>query len=269
MLSFAAAVAAPFVVAIVVNAIAYNARAQALRSLRPCDRPEELSWPHTIVAFLRECIASVAAVALWPFAWTHTESIDPDAERAVILIHDLGLNAGAFAMLRHRLQRDGWQTVIAMRHSATLTDAASIAAQLHATISALATTSTRQVALVGHGFGGLVARFYARRYPASIVRRILTLGTPHQGSLLRRGRAGDLLQPGGELLTQLREADRLPQELDVIALHSTFDAKVLPPANAEYPRAFNIKLDDAGHDTLLFSRKVYDLIAENLAAPLH
>lgn len=268
MLFLSVGLAAVVVVAIAITAAAYTTRARALGSLRPCDRPEDLGLFTAAVAFLRECAASIAAVALVPFGWIGSEAIDPETDRAVILIHDLGLNAGAFALLRYRLRRDGWRTVICLRHPSTLTDTAAIASRLEEVVEAIGATRARHIALIGHGFGGLVARFYAARYEAPLVRRIVTLGTAHKGSIVPRGRAADLLRPDGPLLTELRAGNQLPREIDVIALHSTFDATVLPPANAEYPRAFNIRVNDAGHKTLLFSRKVYQLIAENLAARL-
>ena len=54
----------------------------------------------------------------------------------------------------------------------------------------------------------------------------------------------------------------------MIAIQSHFDAMVLPPGNAEYPGAFNIRVNAVGHNALLFSPKVYELLVENLAAPL-
>jgi hypothetical protein len=73
--------------------------------------------------------------------------------------------------------------------------------------------------------------------------------------------------PQGALLAQLQRA-YTPKQLDMIAIHSTFDATVLPPANAEYPRAFNIRVNNIGHYGLLYSSKVFTLIAENLDAPM-
>jgi hypothetical protein len=60
----------------------------------------------------------------------------------------------------------------------------------------------------------------------------------------------------------------VPQQFDVIAIHSDFDAMILPPRHAEYPGAFNIRVAGIGHNALLFSAKIYGLIAENLDAPL-
>jgi triacylglycerol esterase/lipase EstA (alpha/beta hydrolase family) len=128
----------------------------------------------------------------------------------------------------------------------------------------------RPLMLVCHSLGGLVARYYVRRYPAPHVRRIITLGTPHGGTVLaaRRRNGAHKLAPRSAFLATLSAADRVPQQFDVIAIQSTFDAMILPPRHAEYPGAFNVVVNDVGHNALLFSVKVYRLIAENLNAPL-
>ena len=118
---------------------------------------------------------------------------------------------------------------------------------------------------MGRGLGGFVSRYYVRRYPATNIRRVVTLGTAHQGTMLPGTRT---LRPGSPFMTMMNAGDRVPQQFDVIAIHSSFDALVLPPANAFYPDAFNIQLHDVGHYTLLFSAKVYGLLAENLDAPM-
>ena len=121
--------------------------------------------------------------------------------------------------------------------------------------------------LIGHSLGGLVIRYYARHFPSPRVRRLLTLGTPHRGTILAR-RWLPALAPGSKLLVALNAADRPPQQFDVITIYSSFDALILPPANAVYDNAFNIQLNNVGHNALLTSKRVYGLIAENLAAPL-
>ncbi|MDD2925112.1 alpha/beta fold hydrolase [Rhodoferax sp.] len=51
----------------------------------------------------------------------------------------------------------------------------------------LARTGGPKVALVGHSMGGLAIRAWLRAYGSGRVARIITLGTPHQGTRLARG----------------------------------------------------------------------------------
>ncbi len=189
----------------------------------------------------------------------------------MLLIHGWSLNRGCFWLLRRRLLRDGWSPVCCFDYRSPRLDVEGGAARLRDAVDQLAHAlgAHQPVTLIGHSLGGLVARYYARRYPAPTVRRIVTLGTPHGGTALARmrGGAGHKLAPGSQFLNTLNAADRVPHQFDVIAIHSSFDAMILPPHNAEYSVAFNIRVDDVGHNALLFSAKVYALIRENLGAP--
>jgi pimeloyl-ACP methyl ester carboxylesterase len=112
------------------------------------------------------------------------------------------------------------------------------------------------VVVLGHGFGGIVAVRYAATHAR--VRRVVTLGTPHQGSqaLPYRWLSGN--------------AVRVPvtgSPADVMAIYSDFDAWLVPVDNAYYPGGFNIAIGGVGHCAMLRSRRVADLIVENLARP--
>ena len=70
-------------------------------------------------------------------------------------------------------------------------------------------------------------------------------------------------------MRDLGDADSVAGRFDAIALSSTFDAWIVPPDAAYYPGAFNIAVDGIGHYRLLFSRKIWELIDENLPTGLH
>jgi len=66
---------------------------------------------------------------------------------------------------------------------------------------------------------------------------------------------------------RLRSEDA-PERLDWIAVHSAFDATVLPPDRAYWPNAYNIRVRGMGHHRLVYSRKVFELLLENIEAEL-
>jgi triacylglycerol esterase/lipase EstA (alpha/beta hydrolase family) len=209
-----------------------------------------------------------------PFGWSLSRCRSAHGTRGpIILVHGWGLNAGSLWCLRRRLLHDGWSPVACFDHglggsSTCNIDVEGAAEALRQMIQEVAPGNQPRT-LIGHGAGGLVLRYCVRRYPIPTVRRIVTLGTPHFGTALAKvGQWRDTLAPGAPLLNKLNAVDRVPQQFDVIAIHSSFDALVLPPGNAAYPGAFNIQVNDVGHCALLFSSRVYQLLAENLAAPL-
>ena len=247
----------------------YLWRARVLRSLPPCDAVERLGLIDALWAFLVECVALAAWLLLIPVGWCLPRSRrGPGTRGAVVLLHGWGLNAASVWLLQRRLLRDGWSPVCSFTYPTFRADLDGAAKRLrdwleHAALSGPLT-------LVGHSLGGLVLRYFARRYSVPQVRRIVTLGTPHFGTVLAASPGSPVqhLAPGSPVLNKLNAVDHVPQQFDVIAIQSTFDAMLLPPDHGRYPGAFNIQVNDVGHNALLLSRKVYRLIAENLATPL-
>jgi pimeloyl-ACP methyl ester carboxylesterase len=257
--------------AVFVNAGLYVLRGDALRRLPAYQPPARLGLLDAGAAFLKESLALAALVLLVPLGCCMRRRLDGSGKRGpVLLVPGWCLNRGSLCWLRWRLRRDGWSPVVCLAEYNGSADFEAAAARLDAEVDSLALPAERPATIIGHGLGGLVAREYARRTASGPVRRLVTLGTPHTGTQLARHLPllRDKLAPTAPPMRRLRSADRVPERYDVVAIHSMFDAVVLPPSAATYPRAFNIQINGVGHNALLFSSKVYDLLAENLQAPL-
>jgi len=260
------------VVMLAYNAALYGVRARILRRLDACDAVEPLGLIDAARAFAKECAATATVLLAVPLGWVLPQCRSGGTRGPLLLVHGWSLNRGCFWLLRHRLLRDGWGPVCCFEYRSLSLDVEGAAARLRIAVEEMRTarSAPQPLMLVCHSLGGLVARYYARRYRAPHVRRIITLGTPHGGTALaglhRNG--SHKLAPRSSFLATLGAADRVPQQFDVIAIQSTFDAMILPPRNAEYPGAFNVVVNDVGHNALLFSSKIYRLVAENLNAPM-
>jgi hypothetical protein len=105
-----------------------------------------------------------------------------------------------------------------------------------------------------------------RNQSGAAVQQIITLGTPHQGTLglLSRFNRFRFVHPSSNFLQDLAEQDPVPRRFDTIAISSELDAWVIPNDAAYYPGAFNIAVRDTGHFTLLLSKRIAELVAENL-----
>jgi pimeloyl-ACP methyl ester carboxylesterase len=174
---------------------------------------------------------------------------------------------GHLGGLARRLRRDGLSVMVA---SAPGHDVESRAASLADTIGRLRHTHGGEtVDVVACGTGGLVARACVRAHGRGCgIARLITLGTPHQGTraLPWLGRFGRLaeLRPASPLLQRLGAEDPVPDTADCIAIYSVDDALIVPSDAAYYPGAFNIELRGLGHLSLASSRRVYELVRENL-----
>ena len=100
-------------------------------------------------------------------------------------MHGVLVNDGIWFGFRRHLTRQGIGGVYTVNYGPPYADIERFAVQLAAKVDAVcAATDAKSVALVGHSMGGLVSRAYLRRFGAARVERIITIGTPHHGSVL-------------------------------------------------------------------------------------
>src|SRR6185369_6546009 len=102
----------------------------------------------------------------------------------LLLVHGIGCNAGVWTGFRRYLESRKLGPVYALSYDPPLASIEHFANQMAARIDEVrAATGAEQVLIVGHSMGGLVARAYLRKFGGKHVRELITLGTPHSGSI--------------------------------------------------------------------------------------
>ncbi|MCA0146141.1 triacylglycerol lipase [Blastococcus sp. LR1] len=201
-------------------------------------------------------------------------SADPLAARVpVLLVHGLVDNRSIFAVMRRNLRRRGFAHVCSWNYSPFLTDIAQAAADLGRQIEQIcAQTGHDRLHVVGHSLGGLIARYHVQRQGGDRhVDSLITLGTPHQGSVLAHALPTPLvrqLRPGSPVLRELEQpAPRCRTR--VTAVYSDLDQMVLPTQSGrcDHPDlgARNLLFRGVGHMSLPMHRGVLDEVAATLA----
>jgi pimeloyl-ACP methyl ester carboxylesterase len=245
-----------------VTSLAYLGRRSVLsRHDQPRRRNESVHTP--LPAFLRECAATAFVMAAWPLRpGRGTEAGKPLA----ILLPDAGQSGGAFLLLGRRLRRRGWDCIVGATH-ATPRRLDEAVERLDLRIRSLAGAHP-VMTLIGHGSGGLLARAYALDRDGRRVRQIITLGTPHRGTEAAHARLACFraLAPESPLIERLGLQVDAPGSPERIAIYSEFDAWVVPVEGAYDPGALNIQVRGVGHFSLITSRRVFELLAENLTS---
>jgi Palmitoyl protein thioesterase len=199
---------------------------------------------------------------------------DPLAARIpVVLVHGLIDNRSIFAVMRRSLRRRGFAQVCSWNYSPLSSDVARCAADLGAHIERVCEqTGHDRVHVVGHSLGGLIARFHLQRQGGDRrIESLVTLGTPHQGSVLAHVVPAPLirqLRPGSPVLQAL--AEPMPDcRTAVTAVYSDLDQIVLPTnsGRCEHPdlRARNVLVRGVGHMSLPIHRGVVEEVAATLA----
>lgn len=199
---------------------------------------------------------------------------DPLAARIpVLLVHGLVDNRSVFTVMSRNLRRRGFAHVCTWNYSPRLTDVARGARELGRQIERICEqTGYDRVHVVGHSLGGLIARYYLQKQGGHRrVESLVTLGTPHQGSVWAHVVPTPLirqLRPGSEIIEQL--AEPAPGcDTRITAIYSDLDQVVLPTTSGrcDHPDlgARNVLIRGVGHMSLPMHRVVLDEVATTLA----
>ncbi|MEV6478721.1 alpha/beta fold hydrolase [Streptomyces sp. NPDC051576] len=107
-----------------------------------------------------------------------------EANPPVVLLHGFIDNRSVFVLLRRSLAEHGRRQVESLNYSPLTCDIRTAAELLGRHIEEICErTGSREVDIVGHSLGGLIARYYVQRLGGDLrVRTLVTLGTPHSGT---------------------------------------------------------------------------------------
>ncbi|MFJ9663869.1 esterase/lipase family protein [Streptomyces sp. NPDC101219] len=138
-----------------------------------------------------------------------TAQLPAEAKPPVVLLHGFIDNRSVFLLLRRSLAQHGRQQIESLNYSPLTCDIRTAAELLGRHIEEVcARTGSRQVDVVGHSLGGLIARYYVQRLGGDArVRTLVTLGTPHSGTrvapLANAHPIVRQMRPGSEVLKEL------------------------------------------------------------------
>ncbi|WP_406366411.1 esterase/lipase family protein [Streptomyces sp. NBC_01546] len=180
----------------------------------------------------------------------------PATRPAVLLLHGFTDNRSVFVLLRRALGAGGLRHVEAYNYSPFTRDLRVTARHLARRVEELcARTGQERVDLVGHSLGGLVGRYYVQRLGGDArIRTLVTLGTPHSGTLVAPFMDAHPLvrqmRPDSEVLAELA-APALGCATRCVAFWSEFDTLMVPvsAARIEHPdlRVENVQVTGIGH----------------------
>lgn len=189
----------------------------------------------------------------------------------VLLLHGYLCNEGFWHPLVNRLQKTGISRLYTLSLNPVFGDMESFVNQLHATITDIHQQNTGQkVQVVAHSMGGLVTRRYIQRHGHQHIERLITLGSPHQGTEWARwglGRNARQMEPDSDWLKTLNDA---PYLIDTFSLYSSHDNVITPPSSAllpEHNHTRNIPLGAVGHMEMAFNKDVLDQVLTCLSSP--
>jgi triacylglycerol esterase/lipase EstA (alpha/beta hydrolase family) len=243
----------------------YFALAWTRRSPRPAHA--RLNLRRALRLFRREYLAIAgSAPRMMSYRAVTRDPPPAPATDPILLLHGVLCNGGVWRSLKRRLRQAGLGPVYAPSYGPPLASIDLFADQIAAKIDRiLAATGAAQLSIVSHSMGGLVARAYVRNYGGDKVRREMTIGAPHHGSVhawLFPGTSLGQLRPGNAWLEALPEPEG--DSPPFVSVWSWHDSMVAPQTSARLRHARNVEVVGVGHNALLTDPEVAAKVIEEL-----
>lgn len=237
----------------------------------PPGEAHSLSVLQYLCMVLRESLAFIKLFfffhPLEPLLNEHEAPLPADCRPQTVLlfVHGFFSNAGFWVPFKRYFFGQGLRAMYTINLDPEFVSIDTYVDQLAVRVKQICTTyDQRKLILVGHSMGGLVCRAYVGRYGSDSVQQVITLGSPHHGTLLAY-----LLY--GPNLTQMRPhsawLNRLnAQTCDVpISTHySVHDNIIMPQNSARLEGAKAFVLAGIGHLSMAFSREVMTSVLEDV-----
>jgi triacylglycerol lipase len=143
-----------------------------------------MTWPRIVGVAV---VLTAMAIGLWWFLARSAPTVDPNgpvdgAPGTALLIPGHGGNAASLAAIQQALRKAGWSTQVV-----DIGDGSGDIAAYGRAVSqqaGQAASTGGPVALVGYSEGGLIARSAVASGAGPVVGRVVTIGSPHNGTAL-------------------------------------------------------------------------------------
>ncbi|OUC13852.1 MAG: lipase [Alkalinema sp. CACIAM 70d] len=196
----------------------------------------------------------------------------PTDRNPVVLVHGMWDTCSVFNKMTTSLQKLGWTVysldLIPCNGDASLEE---LAQQLQ-TFVAANLPDDRPFDLVGFSMGGIVSRYYLQRLGGLVrVQRLVTIASPHQGTLIAYGslRPGSIqMRPNSTFLNGLNEQIQQLEPLNVTSIWTPFDAMIVPAQSSVLPIAQNIAIPVLTHAWMVSDDRVITAVRQALQEDL-
>ncbi|HUL96388.1 MAG TPA: alpha/beta fold hydrolase [Usitatibacter sp.] len=243
----------------------------AARSPRP--KEHAIGLRATVAMLLREWRALLATnfvVFPWErFVLRPDPPLAPCEAVPVVMVHGYFSNRGYFRPLVRALEARGAEPLFTPNFRSAFASIDEFARGLHEEIERIcAGTGQGQVVLLCHSMGGLAARRYLADHGPRRVRRLVTIASPHNGTVHARMGSGEnarQMRRGSAFLRDLAEREGAQGPgCPVTSIYTPHDNLVAPQDTSRLPWARNIAIPGRGHVDILGCERLAAIVAKEL-----
>jgi pimeloyl-ACP methyl ester carboxylesterase len=189
--------------------------------------------------------------------------------RPVLLLHGILCNGRVWRALQSRLHAVGFGPVEALDVEPLLADLEIQTRRVALQLLALQNRCHgERVVIVAHSMGGLIARLLLRDLGAAVIRRIVTIASPHHGTALVRGLTWPntrQMSRGSPWLHALNAAQEGRFSVPIASIYTREDNLVAPADSARLQGAELHELRGVGHLGILRSRRALERVITTLS----
>ena len=198
----------------------------------------------------------------WDRWWVRPDPPLAASEKTpVLLVHGYFSNRGYFRELVRALEAAGAGPVFTPNFRSWFASIEALEEEIHSAIERItAGTGQAKVFVVAHSMGGLGMRAYLVRRGAGKVAGLVTLATPHAGTVLARLGSGEnarQMRRGSVFLTELVRMEEMAEHPAALSVWTCHDNLVAPQESSRLPWARNESVAGVGHIAMLEAPEVH------------
>jgi hypothetical protein len=185
----------------------------------------------------------------------------------IVLVHGYFANRGYFRPLVRRLEAEGLGPVFTPNLRSFHAPIERFESELSAHLERVSAGCGKRVIVVAHSMGGLGIRAHLARHGSRYVERIVTIASPHHGTVLAlhsTGAAPRQMRPGSDYLRDLAAREGDGPGIPALSIYSMHDNLVAPPETSRLPWARNVALEALGHLETVHAEETYALVLAEL-----
>jgi triacylglycerol esterase/lipase EstA (alpha/beta hydrolase family) len=224
---------------------------------------ERPGWGDLARAWVLEVWATERSFG-WRQPWrTHAEPdhLPAKASQGVLLVHGFSCNGAFWNTWKARLRRQGI-AFIAPSLEPAFGSIDAYADAIEADVQRLQALTGQMPLIVCHSMGGVAVRAWWRRHARGEVPHVVTLGTPHGGTLLA---AFSPAHNARQMRWQSDWMRALPPLPRLSCVWTPCDQMVMPALTAVQPGAASHRIDAVGHVGLVNDPRVWAIVQTALA----